>query len=109
MIGTKGKLYSPNDYGAEFELLGDITAPDVDFKVSPGHFDEWVRAIRGGEPAMSNFPDYAGPLTETVLLGNLAVWFGGRTIEWNAKDLNSPNTPEAEPLIRPTYREGYTL
>ena len=35
-----------------------------------------VRAIKGGEPAMSNFPDYAGPLTETVLLGNLAVWAG---------------------------------
>ncbi len=38
--------------------------PKVEFPVSPGHFEEWVRAIRGGEPAMSNFPNYAGPLAE---------------------------------------------
>ena len=37
--------------------------------------------VRGGEAAMSNFPNYAGPLTETILLGNLAVWAGGKKIE----------------------------
>ena len=75
IIGDKGKLYAPGDY-AEKEMywLGGIAVPDVKWVRSPGHFQEWIRAIRGGEPATSNFPDYAGPLTETVLLGNLAVW-----------------------------------
>ena len=46
----------------------------VEYPASPGHFNEWINAIRGGPPATSNFPDYAGPLTEVILLGNLAVW-----------------------------------
>jgi hypothetical protein len=57
---------------------------------------------------MSNFPDYAGPLTETVLLGNLAVW-AGKKIAWDARYLKAVNAPEVEPIIRPGYRKGYTL
>jgi hypothetical protein len=57
---------------------------------------------------MSNFPDYAGPLTETVLLGNLAVW-AGKKVEWDAKNLKATNAPEVEALIRPEYRKGWTL
>ena len=82
--------------------------PAVSFVESPGHFEEYVRAIKGGEPAMSNFPDYAGPLTETVLLGNLAVWVG-KKIDWDARMLKAANAPEVEPLIRPAYRKGYSL
>lgn len=80
----------------------------VTFPKSPGHFEEWVRAIRGGEPAMSNFPDYAGPLAETVLLGNLAVWAGQR-VEWDAQNMKAKNVPGLERLIKPVYRKGYTL
>ena len=62
---------------------------------------------------MSNFPDYAGPLTEVVLLGNLAVWAAdkgeGKKIEWDAKNLKTLNAPEVEPIVRPAYRTGYTL
>ena len=82
--------------------------PKVEYPRSPGHFQEFVRAIKGGPPATSNFPDYAGPLTETVLLGNLAVW-AGKKIEWDARYLKAVNAPEVEPLIRPQYRKGYTL
>jgi len=108
IIGDKGKIYSPNDYGAEFELI-DAEAKDVEFKKSPGHFDEWVNAIRGGEPAMSNFPDYAGPLSETILLGNLAVWADGKKIEWDAKNLKATNAPEVDHIIKNTYRDGYSI
>jgi hypothetical protein len=80
----------------------------VEFPQSPGLWPEFVRAIRGGVPAMSNFPDYAGPLTETVLLGNLAVW-SGKKVEWDAKNLKALNAPELEPIIRPAYRKGYSL
>jgi hypothetical protein len=64
---------------------------------------------------MSNFPDYAAPLTETILLGNLAVWAApskdemGKKIEWDAKNLKATNAPEVEEIIRPKYREGYKL
>ncbi|MHB1036827.1 MAG: Gfo/Idh/MocA family protein [Pirellulales bacterium] len=109
VVGDKGKLYSPDDYGGSFELLGDVTKQPVEYPKSPGHFEEWIRAIKGGEPAMSNFPDYAVPLTETVLLGNLAVWADGKKIEWDAKNQVAKNAPEVADIIKPPFRKGYSL
>jgi len=108
LVGSKAKLFSPNDYGAEFEILGDVELPEVEFERSPGHFAEWVRAIEGGPKAMSNFTDYAGPLSETVLLGNLALWADGK-VEWDAENLKATNAPELDALIHPHYRKGWTL
>ncbi len=56
---------------------------------------------------MSSF-DYSGPFTEIVLLGNLAVRLG-KKIEWDAKALKATNAPEADELIRRTYRRGWGL
>ena len=109
LIGEKGKLYSPDDYGARYKLSPGLIEPEVEYPESPGQFEEWVRAIRGGPPAMSNFPDYAGPLTETVLLGNLAVWVDGGKVEWDAKGLKAKNVSGLEVIISPEYRKGYTL
>lgn len=107
LIGDKGKLYAPGDYAEQFSMIG-LDKPTVEFTASPGHFKEYAEAIRGGKPAVSNFPDYSGPLTEIVLLGNLAVW-SGKKVEWDAKNLKATNSPELDAIIRPTYREGYTL
>src|SRR5581483_7674816 len=88
IIGDKGKLYTPGDYGGGGKLIGGVDVGEVKFPESPGHFEEFVRAIKEGVPATSNFPDYAGPLTETILRGNLAVWTAdkegveGTKIEW---------------------------
>lgn len=110
VIGDKGKLYTPGDYCDEFKLLGGVEAPEVDFVRSPGHFTEWVEAIKDkSKKPMSNIPDYSGPLTETVLLGNLAVWADGKKIEWDAKNLKATNAPEVETVIRPQFRDGWTL
>jgi hypothetical protein len=57
---------------------------------------------------MSNFVDYAVYLTEIVLLGNLAIRLGGR-VEWDAATAKVRGRPEAEPLIRRPYRQGWTL
>ena len=108
VIGDKGKLWG---YG---ELMAGAKPIDVEFPKSPGHFEEWVRAIKGGEPAMSNFPDYAGPLAEVVLCGNLAVWAAsepgtGPKIEWDAKNMVAKGLDGLESFIKPTYREGYVL
>lgn len=107
IIGEKGKLYATGDRGG-YKLVGGVTEPKVEFPRSPGHFTEFARAIKGGPAPMSNFADYAGPLTETVLLGNLAVW-AGKKIEWDAHYLKATNAPEIEPLIRREYRKGYAL
>jgi predicted dehydrogenase len=109
IIGEKGKLYTPGDYGGGGRFIGIDDIGDVQFPVSPGHFQEYVRAIKGGEPAMSNFPDYASSLTETVLLGNLAVWADGQKVEWDSKHLRARHTSEFDAIIHPTFREGWKL
>ena len=61
------------------------------------------------DPAMSNFPDYAAPLTETILLGNLAVWCSQR-IEWDAEKMEATNAIEGiDSLIHPEYRDGWSI
>ena len=114
IIGEKDTLYAPGDYAEKpAKLSGNKPLPDVQFDKSPGHYEEWIHAIKGGEPAKSNFPDYAGALTETVLLGNLAVWTAdkgnGEKVEWDAKNIKCTNIEGLEPLIKPAYRPGYTL
>ncbi len=108
VIGEKGTLYSFGDYGEHWKLKGVDEPANIEFVKSPGHFDEWVRAIKGGAPAMSNFVDYAGPLTETILLGNLAVW-SGKKVEWDAKNLKATNAPELDSFVKREYRDGYSL
>lgn len=107
IIGDKGQMFSPHDYGALWKIFGTET-PDVEFEESPGHFVEWVDAIEGGPEAVSNFPGHAGPLTEMILLGNLAVWTGGR-VEWDAQNMRVTNDSSLDSLVRPTYRDGYVL
>jgi predicted dehydrogenase len=116
MIGEKGKLIAPGDY-CEFgyKLFAGGTDMKVEYEQSPGHFTEFAKAVKGGPPARSNFANYAGPLTETILLGNLAVWAApeagsqGKKIEWDAKNLKPTNAPEVESVVTPTYRAGYQL
>jgi predicted dehydrogenase len=109
VMGDKDNLFAPGDYCENgHRILGGSAEPEVEIVKSPDHFQEWVRAIRGGEPAMSNFENYAGPLTETVLLGNLAVW-AGKKVMWDAKNLKATNAPEVDEVIKTVYRDGYTL
>ena len=108
IIGEKGYLFSPDDYGAQYKLFGGAKEVQVEAVRSPGHFAEWVEAIRGGKPAMSNFPDYATPLTEMILVGNLAVW-AGKKVEWDAKNMKATGAPELDFLIKPELQHGYKL
>jgi predicted dehydrogenase len=115
IVGEKDTLHGKGDYCGSFELLSGATPPEVEFTKSPGHFEEFVEAIRGGKPATSNFPDYAGPLTETILLGNLAVYCGkgpnseGKVVQWDSASLRATNAPELDVIVKPTYREGWSL
>ena len=74
---------------------------------SKGPHRDWLDACKGGAPASSNF-DCAGPLTETVLLGNVAIRTG-KELRWDGKNLKATNAPEADKYIRPPYRDGWIL
>jgi len=113
LIGEKGSMYSPHDYGADWSLLPKKDfegwqAPPRRLPRSPGHHREWLRACKDPKkPAMSNFA-YAGSLTETLLLGNIAMYVG-KKIEWDGKNCRVTNSPEANALVRREYRKGWEL
>ena len=119
LVGEKGILYSPDDYGAEFQLLpGDKfadykgpeeTLPRRNTKISNDEWMkiEWMAAAKGGPAAMSNF-DYAGMLTEFILLGNIAIKTG-KKLKWDGPNLKITNAPEAEKVLTKEYRDGWTL
>jgi predicted dehydrogenase len=115
IVGEKGSLYAPGDYAERgMTLLGGIEKPEVEWTRSPGHFAEFAEAIKGGDPAVSNFADYAGPLTETILLGNLAVWAApeagrGKKIEWDAQNLVATNAPDVMHIVKKEYHNGFKL
>jgi len=81
---------------------------------SPGHHKEWLNACKGGEPAGSNF-DLAGPLTEVVLLGNVALRMGqqlyekGLKLYYDGPGMKVTNLPEANKYIRSEYRDDWNL
>ena len=82
-------------------------APARSIPKSLGHHAEWLAAIRGTGQALCGF-DYAGPLTEAVLLGNVAYRTGG-TLDWDAKTATAAGTPKAAELLNPPRRPGWEL
>ncbi len=112
-VGTKGKLLCGFN-GRRPRLIPDSRMEEFSKKMPPqtlepsiGHYEEWFRAIRGGEPADANFL-FAGPLTETILLGNVAV-MTKKTLEWDPVTMKAKNVPAADPMIKPEFRSGHFL
>lgn len=111
-VGDKGMLVA--DYGQHKllpeEQFKDYKAPEPTIAKSIGHYAEWVKACRDNTPeaALCRF-DYAGPLTEAVLLGNVSHRLGGKKLEWDAAALKCTNAPEADALIKREYRKGWEI
>jgi predicted dehydrogenase len=113
-LGDKGKMYT-GCYGGGVTLLPiakmkDYPKPE---RVLPrpegGHFGDWINACKTGKEAGSNF-SYAGPFTEVVLLGNLAIRAGaGKKVEWDGPNMKVTNMPELNRCVKREYREGWTL
>jgi predicted dehydrogenase len=74
---------------------------------SPGHYRDWIRACKGGDPACSNF-SISGPFTEWVQLGSLALRLDAR-LEWDSARMRVTNHREANNFIKPTYRKGWEI
>lgn len=108
-VGEKGMLWS--DYGSyHFHPEKDFESfkpPAQSIPPSPGHHAEWILACKTGSPTLCNF-NYAGPLTEAVLLGTVA-YRAGKRLEWDSAKLQATNCPEAERFLRTEYRKGWAL
>jgi hypothetical protein len=127
IIGTKGKMMC-GTYGANPQLLPTSKTKEVNVKetlarVPEGHYVQWVNAcIAGyGKNKVSSPFEYAGPLTETILMGNLALrawnikgpngrgWPGRKKLLWDAQNMKITNFDEANQFVRREYRDGYSL
>jgi predicted dehydrogenase len=117
LIGSKGMLYSPGDYGTSYRLLPEEnfadfqpptpTLPRGTSAAPLWHYREWAEACKGGPKAMANF-DYAARLTEAILLGTLAIR-AGKKITWDATAMKAVGCPESEVFVRPQFRKGFGL
>jgi predicted dehydrogenase len=94
---TKHKLLPEKDFA-------DFKPPKPTIPDSIGHHKEWVQACKNGTATTCNF-DYAGALTEAVLLGTVAYRVG-KPLTWDAKNLKT-NEADAEKYLRTDYRKGW--
>lgn len=124
LVGTEGIIFSENDYGAKYDVIrnGKVTTdytipeqslPRVPFEGGTDERQKWefVKSITGEHKAgtMSNF-GYAGRLTETMLVGILALrGETGKRYEWDAKQLKCTNDDSVNQFVSREYREGWTL
>jgi hypothetical protein len=129
-VGTKGKLLF-DCYGANPRLLptklmeGRKPPPADKLKLVPeGHYIQWVNAcIAGYGKGVTSSPfEYAGPFTESILMGNLAIRSymmtvatgsdkhpGRKKLLWDAANMKITNFEEANQYVKREYREGYSL
>jgi len=75
---------------------------------SVGHYQEWIDACKGGRPGGADF-EFEARVTETILLGNVAIWADKKRIRWDGKALKSSDLPDSDKYVSPPYREGWTL
>lgn len=113
-IGEKGILFDDYDRGTPTLLpkgkMADFQAPSKTLPRSPGHHEEWIRAVQGGEKAGSDFVAKACGLTEMCLLGHLAARVGpGKRIEWDNEAGKVKNIAEANQYVDKEYRPGWKI
>lgn len=108
-IGDKGMI-TTGTYGEQTRLLPVAKMEDYKFPAqmltrSPGHYHDWIRACKGGDPACSNF-NVAVPFVEWMLLGVIALRVGGK-LEWDAAKGRFKNNEKANAYLKPTFRKGW--
>jgi hypothetical protein len=82
--------------------------PAESYPRTDGVYKEWTEACKGNGKTGSSFPEHSGPLTEMVLLGNLAVRTGV-PLDWDAAAGRVTNHEPANELLHVEYRKGWTL
>jgi predicted dehydrogenase len=109
-IGDKGMMttgcYGERTRLVPAEKMKDYKMPPQLLTRSPGHYRDWIRACKGGDPACSNF-SVSAPFVQWMLLGVIAMKYPGQKLEWDAKNLRITNHKEANNYIKPTIRRGW--
>jgi predicted dehydrogenase len=108
-LGDKG-IMTTGEYGERTRVLPAARAKDYKMPPplltrSPGHYRDWIRACKGGEPSCSNFR-VAGPFTEWMLLGVIALRSEGK-LEWDAQKMRITNNAAANKFLKPQIRKGW--
>ncbi|MGZ8919684.1 MAG: hypothetical protein ACXW3L_01745, partial [Limisphaerales bacterium] len=112
VVGSKGKLHA-NGHNTVFRLLPedqwkDFKGPERTLPRSPGHEREWLDACKGGAPGWSEFTAYGSPLTQFVLLGNIATQVEGQ-LTYDARSGRFIDSDAANALVKSEYRDGWSL
>jgi predicted dehydrogenase len=114
LVGDKG-IMTIGEFGDGCRIVPEeahraYPAPDKSLpRVKGTHQEDFFRACRGGAPACSNF-DYAAPLAEIALLGNIAMLAGlKRRVEWDGAAMRCTNLPELDRHLQTTYRDGWKI
>ncbi len=112
------RVMSPLYIGEKGTLMDHLLIPDSKRKAygeppkvlprSPGQYQEWIDACRGGAPAGSDFVRHSGLLTETPLLGNIAMRLG-KKLQWDGPNMKFTNSEEPNQYLHREYREGWIL
>lgn len=108
LIGEQGTLVCPHGGMPSLypkEKFADVELPKV---MGLDHYGQWIDGVKTGKQPNSSFA-YAGPLTETVLLGVVASRVGGGELKWDAEQLKFTNSQEANQFIRAEYRKGWQV
>lgn len=108
VIGEQGTLVIP--HVAEPRLYFEGTGYSTDYEMADDrdHYHGWIDACLDGEQPSANF-EYGGLLTETILLGNIAVRFPKEKLKWDAENMRITNIEEANKWLTRDYREGWEL
>lgn len=107
LVGEQGMLVV--DYETMPKLLPEDKFEDYQYDAEPddNHYVQWAEACKGNGKTSTPF-SYSGPLTETVILGNLAVRLG-MPINWDSQNLQATGTPEAADFVQRPYRSGWSV
>jgi predicted dehydrogenase len=108
LIGEKGVILC--QHGGKPQLLPQekFAGYQVPQLEPVDHYLQWTNAIRGEGKTTSNF-DYAGALTETVLLGTVASHFADEQLHWDSANLRFTNMPKANDYVQQPYRKGWEV
>jgi hypothetical protein len=112
LVGTGGTIMC-GCFGESPRLIPEaamqkFSQPPKSLPRTQGIYREWVDAMLEKEPASSNF-EVSGPLTEIVLLGNLALRYPNQRLEYDSVNMKITNVEEANQYIRRTYQGGWVL
>lgn len=108
LIGEAGTMILPHVGMPQLYPLEKIGNYQIQKVEGVSHYHAWVDAAMGGPRTTDHF-DYAVPLTEAVLLGNVATRFPGQELKWDAPGMRIQNNAAAELLLTKRYRAGWQI